>query len=91
MINIDVKEYNDRFETLFERYGVLKTVVKERFPRKLQLSNEFVAAFREEFKRQTSSTITEDDDGNQIETPGRDKNTVLREMQKALKFLSKVV
>ncbi len=86
-----MKEYNDTFETLIERYGVLKTVVKERFPRKLQLSNEFVAAFREEFKRQTSGTITEDEDGNQVETPGRDKNTVLREMQKALKFLSKVI
>lgn len=86
-----MKDYNDTFETLIERYGVLRTVVKERFPRKLNLSNEFVAAFREEFKRQTANTITEDDDGNQIETPGRDKNTVLREMQKALKFLSKSV
>ena len=91
MINNVVKDYNDTFETLIERYGVLKTVVKERFPRKLDLSNEFVMAFREEYKRLTASTITEDDDGNQIETPGRDRNTVLREMQKALKFLSKSV
>tara|TARA_B100001093_G_scaffold512921_1_gene583749 strand:- start:803 stop:1063 length:261 start_codon:yes stop_codon:yes gene_type:complete len=86
-----VNNYNTKFETILERYGILSTVVKERFPRKLNLSNEFVAAFREEFKNQTASTITEDEDGNQIETPGRSKNTVLREMQKALKFLSKGV
>ncbi len=86
-----MNNYNTKFETILERYGILSTVVKERFPRKLNLSNEFVAAFREEFKRQTAPTITEDDDGNQIETPGRSKSTVLREMQKALKFLSKGV
>ncbi len=86
-----MSKYNIEFETLLERYGVLKTIVKERFPRKLKLSNEFVNAFRDEFKRQTSSTITEDEDGNQVEAPGRGKGTVLREMQKALKFLSKSV
>ena len=84
-----MNNYNTKFETILERYGILSTVVKERFPRKLNLSNEFVTAFREEFKKQTAPTITEDGDGNQIETPGRSKNTVLREMQKALKFLSK--
>ena len=83
--------YNKEFETLLERYGLLKTVVRERFPRKLDLSNEFVTAFREEFKRHTAATITEDGDGNQVEVPGRNKNTVLKEMQKALKFLSKSV
>lgn len=86
-----MSKYNIEFETLLERYGVLKTIVKERFPRKLNLSNEFVNAFRDEFKRQTASTITEDEDGNQVEAPGRSKGTVLREMQKALKFLSKSV
>ena len=91
MINNIVKDYNSKFETLLERYGTLSTVVKERFPRKLNLSNEFVAAFREEFKRQTAPTISEDNEGNQVETPGRSKSTVLREMQKALKFLSKSV
>lgn len=83
--------YNKEVDTLLERYGVLKTIVKERFPRKLNLSNEFVNAFRDEFKRQTASTITEDGDGNQIETTGRGKSVVLREMQKALKFLSKSI
>lgn len=89
MINNVVSNYNTKFETIFERYGTLSTVVKERFPRKLDLSNEFVTAFREEFRKQTAPTITEDGDGNQIESAGRSKNTVLREMQKALKFLSK--
>ena len=84
-----MSDYNTQFESLLEKYGLLKTVVKERFPRKLSLSNEFVTAFREEFSRQTAPTITEDDDGNQIEGPGRNRNTVLREMQKSLKFLSK--
>ena len=83
--------YNKQVDTLLERYGMLSTTVKERFPRKLNLSNEFVTAFREEFSKQTAPTITEDGDGNQIEGPGRNRNTVLREMQKALKFLAKGV
>ena len=89
MINNIVSDYNTQYESLLEKYGLLKTVVKERFPRKLKLSNEFVTAFREEFKRQTSPTLTEDENGNEIEGPARNKNTVLREMQKSLKFLSK--
>jgi hypothetical protein len=84
-----VNEYNDKFDTLLERYGTLRTVVKERFPRKLDLSLEFVSAFQEEFKRHTDPTITEDEEGNEVSQPGRNKSTVLREMQKALKFLSK--
>lgn len=81
--------YNDKFDTLLERYGTLSTVVKERFPRKLDLSLEFVAAFQEEYKRHTKPTITEGEDGKQVTQEGRNKATVLREMQKALKFLSK--
>mgnify|MGYP001236855937 CR=1 FL=1 len=84
-----MSSYNDEIDTLLERYGMLRTITKERFPRKLDLSNEFVVAFREEFKKHTAPTITEDEDGVQTESPGRNKNTVLREMQKALKFLSK--
>lgn len=82
-------DYNKSVDTLLERYGILSTTVKERFPRKLNLSNEFVSAFREEFSKQTAPTITEDGDGNQMTSEGRSKSTVLREMQKALKFLSK--
>ena len=86
-----MSSYNNEVDTLLERYGMLRTITKERFPRKLDLSNDFVVAFREEFKRHIAPTITEDEDGVQTESPGRNKNTVLREMQKALKFLAKGV
>ena len=53
------------------------------------LSNDFIHAFHEEFKKQTASTIVENEDGTQTESAGRNRHTVLREFQKALKFLSK--
>jgi hypothetical protein len=84
-------KYNKEYETIMEKYGLLRTVVRERFPSKLKLSENFIRAFREEFKNQTASTLTEDEDGNQISNPGRNKHTVLREFQKALKFLTKGV
>ena len=84
-----MKQYNDEFETIMEKYGLLKTVIRERFPSKLKLSQEFIQAFQEEFKRQTSPVMTENEDGTQIETPGRNRHTVIREFQKAVKFLTK--
>lgn len=84
-------KYNKEFETIMEKYGLLRTVVRERFPSKLKLSENFIRAFREEFKNQTAPVVTEDEDGNQIKTEGRNKHTVLREFQKALKFLTKGV
>ena len=81
--------YNSEYETIMEKYGMLRTVVRERFPSKLKLSPEFIQSFQEEFKRQTAPTISENEDGSTIETPGRSRHTVIREFQKALKFLSK--
>ena len=84
-----MKNYNVSYETILEKYGLLKTVVRERFPSKLKLSPEFISAFQEEFKRQTAPTITEDESGNEIKTEGRNRHTVIREFQKAIKFLTK--
>lgn len=84
-----MKHYNKSYETILEKYGLLKTVVRERFPAKLKLSQEFISAFQEEFKRQTAPVVTEDEDGNQVTTEGRNRHTVIREFQKAIKFLTK--
>jgi len=53
------------------------------------LSREFVTAFQEEFQRQTAPVVTEDENGNQIQAEGRNRHTVIREFQKAIKFLTK--
>lgn len=84
-----MKKYNESYETILEKYGLLKTVVRERFPSKLKLSPEFIQAFQEEFKKQTAPTITEDENGQEIRTEGRNRHTVIREFQKAIKFLTK--
>ena len=84
-----MQSYNEEYETIMEKYGMLRTVMRERFPSKLKLSQNFIQAFHEEFKSHTSPTIVEDGEGGQTETPGRNRHTVLREFQKALKFLSK--
>lgn len=84
-----MNNYNESYETILEKYGLLKTVVRERFPAKLKLSQEFISAFQEEFKRQTAPVVTEDDEGNEVRTEGRNRHTVIREFQKAIKFLTK--
>lgn len=84
-----MNNYNESYETILEKYGLLKTVVRERFPAKLKLSQEFISAFQEEFKRQTAPVVTEDGDGNEVRTEGRNRHTVIREFQKAIKFLTK--
>jgi hypothetical protein len=84
-----MKQYNQEFETIMEKYGLLKTVIRERFPSKLKLSQEFIQAFQEEFKRQTASTLEENEDGSNTTMPGRNRHTVIREFQKAVKFLTK--
>ena len=82
-------QYNKEFETIMEKYGLLRTVIRERFPSKLKLSSEFIQAFQEEFKRQTSPVVTEDEEGNEVRTEARNRHTVIREFQKAVKFLTK--
>ena len=84
-----MKKYNTSYETILEKYGLLKTIVRERFPSKLKLSREFVTAFQEEFQRQTAPVVTEDENGNQTQAEGRNRHTVIREFQKAIKFLTK--
>lgn len=82
-------QYNKEFDTIMEKYGLLRTVIRERFPSKLKLSPEFIQAFQEEFKRQTAPVVTEDEEGNEVRNEGRNRHTVIREFQKAVKFLTK--
>ena len=84
-----MNNYNESYETILEKYGLLKTVVRERFPSKLKLSPEFIQAFQEEFKRQTAPVVSEDEHGQEVTTEGRNRHTVIREFQKAIKFLTK--
>jgi hypothetical protein len=81
-----MKEFNDNFDTILEGYG--QRLVKVRYPAKLKLSEKFIRAFREEYKRQTASIVTEDEDGNQVTNKGRNKRQVLKEFQKCLPFIT---
>ena len=79
-----MKKFNDALDSLAEGYGFHKTLVRERYPSKLKLSEDFVNAFKEEFGRQTSPIYTEDEDGNSTVTQeARDPKRVLKEFQKA--------
>jgi hypothetical protein len=83
-----MKKFNDSLESISENFGLYKTVVRERFPRKLELSEEFVESFKREFQSQVDPLYTEDDDGQQVlSRESRDPARVLKEFQKALKFL----
>lgn len=83
-----MSNFNESLENIAESYGLHKTVVRERFPSKLKLSEEFVESFQKEFQSQIEPLYTEDNDGNQVlSREARDPKTVLKEFQKALKFL----
>lgn len=83
-----MKNFNERLDEISESYGLFKTVVRERFPNKLKLSDEFVESFKREFQSQIDPLYTEDEDGNQVlSREARDPKRVLKEFQKALKFL----
>ena len=83
-----MKSFNDRLDNISESYGLHKTVVRERFPSKLQLSEDFINSFKKEFDAQTNPVFTEDEDGNEVlSREARDPKRVLKEFQKALKFL----
>ena len=83
-----MKKFNEALDNIVEGYGFHKTVVRERYPSKLKLSEEFIASFKEEFERQTSPIYTEDEGGaSTVTQEARDPRRVLKEFQKALKFL----
>lgn len=83
-----MKNFNNQLDSVMENFGLHKTVVRERFPRNLKLSEEFVESFKREFNAQTSPVFTENEDGVKEETrSARDPKKVLKEFQKALKFL----
>lgn len=83
-----MKSFNDELDNISENFGLYKTVVRERFPSKLKLSEEFVESFKREFQSQVDPLYTEDADGNQVlSREARDPARVLKEFQKALKFL----
>ena len=83
-----MKNFNTELDNVFENYGLHKTIVRERFPNKLKLSEEFITSFKQEFTRQTEPVYTESEDGEQIlSQEGRDPKRVLKESQKALKVL----
>lgn len=83
-----MKNFNEQVDNISESYGFHKTVIRERFPSKLKLSEEFVRSFKEEFSKQVEAVYTEDEDGNQVlSREARSPAQVLKEFQKALKFL----
>lgn len=83
-----MKQFNDKLDQVMESYGMVRTVTRERFPSKLKLSEEFINSFKQEFEAQTSPIYTESEDGEQVVTrEARDPKQVLKEFQKALKFL----
>ena len=83
-----MKKFNDSVDNISESFGLYKTVVRERFPSKLKLSEEFVESFKREFQSQVDPLYTEDEDGQPVlSREARDPARVLKEFQKALKFL----
>ena len=83
-----MEQFNNEVASLVEGYGMFKQTIRQRFPKHLKLSEEFISAFKEEFVRQVQPLMEEDADGNQIESRGpRKPEAVLKDFQKAVQFL----
>ena len=83
-----MEQFNKEVEDLVEGYGMFKQTIRQRFPRNLNLSDEFISAFKEEFVKQVKPLMEEDGEGESIETrAGRKPEAVLKDFQKALQFL----
>ena len=83
-----MEQFNQQIDHLMEGYGTFQQTIKQRFPRHLNLSEDFISAFKEEFVRQTKAVMEEDAEGNQVETrSARKPKKVLEDFQKALQFL----
>ena len=82
-----MKNFNKEYEHVLEGFGFHKTVTRERYPSKLNLSEDFIRDFKEEFEKQTSPIYTEDESGEAVTHEARKPGVVLKEFQKALKFL----
>ena len=83
-----MEQFNKQVDQLVEGYGLFKQTIRQRFPKNLNLSEEFITAFKEEFVRQTQPLMEDDAEGNQVETRGaRKPQKVLEDFQKALQFL----
>lgn len=83
-----MKQFDQQVDSIVEGYGMYKQTIRTRFPKNLNLSEDFITAFKEEFVRQTKPVMEEDADGNQVEVQaGRKPKKVLEDFQKALQFL----
>jgi hypothetical protein len=84
-----VSKFNSEVDQLVEGYGMFKKTVRQRFPRNLKLSDEFITAFKEEFVKQTLPLMEEGEDGVEaVEArAARKPESVLQDFQKALQFL----
>ena len=80
-------KFNKQYDDLLEGYGVMTS--RSLFPRKLKLTPNFVNNLRDEFKKQTSSVMEEDNDGNAVEMQSRSKKQVLKDIQKSIPFILK--
>lgn len=50
-INIYVNKFNDAFDNICENFKSIKWIKKEFYPRNFTLSEDFVKAFKSEYKR----------------------------------------
>jgi len=83
-----MEQFNKEVQDLVEGYGLYKQTIRQRFPKNLKLSEEFISAFREEFVKQTQPLMQEDSEGKQVEgRAARKPDSVLKDFQKALQFL----
>jgi len=83
-----VKQFDQQVNNIVEGYGIYKQTIRTRFPKNLNLSEDFITAFKEEFVRQTQPVMEEDAEGNEVVVrDSRKPKKVLEDFQKALQFL----
>jgi hypothetical protein len=80
-------KFEDKYKHLLEGFG--GPLTKKMYAPRIQLSEEFKEAFREEFKRLCEPTPILDENNEVVGQKDKNPSKILEQIQKALLFLSR--
>ena len=79
--------FDKEYENLLEGFGGPLTT--RLYAPRVKLSEEFIRAFKEEYKRLCAPDQILDEENNVVGEKPKNKKTILNQMQKALPFLAR--
>jgi hypothetical protein len=79
--------FDKKYATILEGFG--GPLTSKLYAPRIQLSEEFIRAFKEEYKRLCRPTQILDENGSVLEEKPKNKRKVMEQIQKSLPFLAR--